>query len=494
MALPVTITGISTAVAPVGPFKGLGSVAPFIITTSSINPGNIIGSSANSTKWGQSFTTTGGVTAINSVAFWFSRVLSPADNLICEIFATDGAGSPTGSPIATSNPLLASSVSTTASQYTLTFATPVAVTPSTKYVAAISRTGAIDNVNYCRIQGQEGVNASEFSFSYNGSTSAWGAPGVNDWRLQVNWSGDAYYFFGRDGTTATTLQAYKAGVAGTIYSLSTARSSSSSVGHVSVRRQCQTFTSGSIVASVAVYLATTGSPTDAVQVDIYATSASIPTGASLGTSVSIPASSLTASAAQYTFTFSAPITLPSSAKYAAVVSRTGSLDSTNCYRIFGVTSSADPAENAATDTNGTWGALAGDYDLVVMGAAGDTTTGWSSIATKTGFTTAILALSGYRAGNVIHLLVADGTAVSAVGVKYVSFDMLTETFLTTTETVNAAAITGPSTQAYGVAIMVRQNGEVVCFYNGVQSKTSGTFYSRLYYKRRTALNIYTQDV
>jgi len=129
-----------------------------------------------------------------------------------------------------------------------------------------------------------------------------------------------------------------------------------------------------------------------------------------------------------------------------------------------------------------------------MGAAGDTTTGWSSIATKTGFTTAILALSGYRAGNVIHLLVADGTAVSAVGVKYVSFDMLTETFLTTTETVNAAAITGPSTQAYGVAIMVRQNGEVVCFYNGVQSKTSGTFYSRLYYKRRTALNTYTAAV
>ena len=42
---------------------------------------------------------------------------------------------------------------------------------------------------------------------------------------------------------------------------------------------------------------------------------------------------------------------------------------------------------------------------------------WDSIVTKTGFTTAILNIAGYQVGNVIHLLVQDGTMSSSVATE-----------------------------------------------------------------------------
>jgi hypothetical protein len=119
---------------------------------------------------------------------------------------------------------------------------------------------------------------------------------------------------------------------------------------------------------------------------------------------------------------------------------------------------------------------------------------WSSISTKTGFTTAILVLAGYQVADVIHLLVLDGTMSTSVATKYVSFDMATDTFLTTTETVAAASvITGLATSGWGCSLVVRSTGEVVAFYNGVNTKVTNT-YSRIYYQRRTGVNTWSAAV
>jgi hypothetical protein len=124
--------------------------------------------------------------------------------------------------------------------------------------------------------------------------------------------------------------------------------------------------------------------------------------------------------------------------------------------------------------------------------ATDPTTSWASVATKTGFTTAILNLASYRVADVIHLLVQDGTASTSQATKYVSFNMANDTFLTTTETVSAASAVAGATvvPGYGASLVVRSNGEVVCFYNGISTKVSSTLYSRVYYRRRTGVNTY----
>ena len=117
---------------------------------------------------------------------------------------------------------------------------------------------------------------------------------------------------------------------------------------------------------------------------------------------------------------------------------------------------------------------------------------WASIATKTGFTTAILNVQTYQFGDVIHILVQDGTASTLQATKYVSFNMANDTFLATTETVSAAASVTGATNVGGFtcSLVVRSSGEVVAFYNGVSTKTSSTLYSRVYYRRRTGVNTY----
>ena len=122
-------------------------------------------------------------------------------------------------------------------------------------------------------------------------------------------------------------------------------------------------------------------------------------------------------------------------------------------------------------------------------------TSWASIATKTGFTTAILTIAGCQSNSTIHLLVQDGTAATSVATKYVSFDALTDTFLATTETVAAAQSNAGQAGSNPVscAVVVRSNGEVVALYNGLQTKTSGTFRARVYYRRRTAVNTWSTE-
>lgn len=116
---------------------------------------------------------------------------------------------------------------------------------------------------------------------------------------------------------------------------------------------------------------------------------------------------------------------------------------------------------------------------------------WSSISTKTGFSTAIEGVSAYKVGDVIHLMIVDGASSSARNIKYVQFDMATDTFGTVETPVASVNVSGsytPQTQKFGIT--VRSNGNAVLCFNGASVSNMGTSYTRVYYVVRTGTNTY----
>ena len=343
MALPVTITGISTAVAPVGPFavSKTTAVDAAYITITTDNSGFIPCGTTSDFRCGQSFTIGGSNTIISSISVTLRKVAAPTDDLVLNIYAVDGSGLPIGASLATSTVISGSTLTTSYLSYNFKFLTLPTLTAATKYAFVISRSTANNSTNYYQLSTQSFINPYADGNIVREGTGTW-TNSSTDCTCTINYAASlvttyTYYFFGRDGTTATTLQAFK---------------------------------------------------------------------------------------------------------------------------------------STAPDTS------------------------WASIATKTGFTTAILGLSAYQVGNVIHIAVMDGTVSTAVGHKYVSYNTATDTFLATIETISAAAVTtGQSAGANaGTSIVVRSTGEAVAFFSGVQTKTSGTFYARVYYSRRTAVNTWSAAV
>ena len=286
MTLPVTITGISTAVAPVGPFKvaagGYGVKALEVVGGGTGQNAPVEGPGQATEARGQEFTNGGSSLTVASVSFLLTKTGTPTGNLYANIYS----GNPSsGSLLATSDELAASLVTATAfpngTLLTFTFPSPPTISASALFTVTLHRTvgDAANYVNNSYVAGTTYAGGQTWGYS---AGSGWQQGGI-DFHCLVNslvtLASDVYYFFGRNGTTATTLSAFK---------------------------------------------------------------------------------------------------------------------------------------STAPDTS------------------------WASIATKTGFTTAILSIAGCQSNSTIHLLVQDGTAATSVATKYVSFDALTDTFLATTETVAAA--------------------------------------------------------
>jgi hypothetical protein len=105
----------------------------------------------------------------------------------------------------------------------------------------------------------------------------------------------------------------------------------SSVGYTSFSKKGQTFTAvNSNISSVSLYTILVGIPTDGINVKIYTLSGGLPS-VLIGTSY-LPVASIS-NGGYTTFTFTDPISVSASIHYAIVVERTGSLSSTNYYRI-----------------------------------------------------------------------------------------------------------------------------------------------------------------
>jgi hypothetical protein len=202
MALPVTITGISTAVAPVGPFSALGTD----VSQNTGSPSVVQFGLTGITSVAQSFISSGN--SVAAISMGLQKVGSPTDNLRVVIYAADAGGLPTGSVLATSNTILGSSLTASLVVREFVFATPLPITSGTRYCASIQRTGANDNANNYYLQdvssGGTGI-ASSFDTIWLPLSA-----GIGIYLVVKSFNGTgAYYFFGRDSANALTLQVYK---------------------------------------------------------------------------------------------------------------------------------------------------------------------------------------------------------------------------------------------------------------------------------------------
>lgn len=199
MALPVTITGISVDVACVGPFKGYSSS----IGSGSSHNSNSFGSSSTFFQVAQSFTTVGAIT-VNDVGLWLGKIGTPTDNAFIEIHS----GSETGTLLGTSDDVAASTITAAGAHTNFHFSSGVSLSATTQYWIVVNRDGSADASNYYTIFGNAaGIYTGGNYSNLNGAS--WTQQTGTDAYFIINPS-DAYYFFGRDGTTATTYQAYKA--------------------------------------------------------------------------------------------------------------------------------------------------------------------------------------------------------------------------------------------------------------------------------------------
>lgn len=267
-----------------------------------------------------------------------------------------------------------------------------------------------------------------------------------------------------------------------------------------------------------------GSPTDGIQVDIYATSGGLPTGASLGTSTAIAGSSLTTvvtTVPLVKFVFPTPVAVSSGVTYAAVMSRTGALSATTWYQTatFGTPAGT---QLVLINSGSGWSTSAGNYPRFFVGTtqsryyffgrdsvqnlgidamkATDPTSSWTKIASTViqNFTgDQIQHLSAFQVGNIVHIVGDNtGSVAGSVSIGYTQYNMSTDTFLSSFEQILAeTATTGGTGSAQTFAsVVVRSTGDAIVFFNGAQTKSSGTYYARVYYSRRTAVNTWSAPV
>jgi hypothetical protein len=486
MALPLTITGISTAVAPVGPFKSSIAKADQIVTGSTTNTGVSTGAFVS----GQTFTNTGSPYSLTDIGLHV--FVGTGTGTISNSYVEIRAGSVTGTVLATSDVRASVALTTASTEFLYHFSAPPQIANGTVY-AYVFYVGSSSNGF---------LLTGNVTNDYAGGAAYGQTAGSNpasmvvrsiapfDWKTNFYKAFDTYYFFGRQDTTATTLLAMKStdptlsfgavsgktgfttailNIAGyqtpasetsvAIDTSSAAVSTQNITGTGTTAAGGQSFTNtiaGLVVPSVTILgMTKTGTPTGNIYLEVVS---GIPGGAVLATSNQISAN-ITAGAV--TFTFPTPPTL-ATGTYSVVLRRTVG-DGANYVTV----STGTYAGGAPYTDTGSWTVTTNDWMVQIN----------SNVVVYT------------PAGTVIHLVVQDGTATSSVATKYLSFDMLTETFLTTTETVAAAAVVGPGASS-GCSIVVRSNGNAVILYNGLQTKTSGTFYSRPYYRERTGLNTY----
>jgi hypothetical protein len=133
----------------------------------------------------QSFTTVGAID-VNEIRVAVQRFGTPADNLTCAIYSDTGANKPNASLQAADNVYVGSALSTTSSWLAFQFATPVALSATTKYWIVLERSsGTADGSNYYRPRVS---SASSYAGGGTSTSNAgvWGAESATlDYAFQV---------------------------------------------------------------------------------------------------------------------------------------------------------------------------------------------------------------------------------------------------------------------------------------------------------------------
>jgi hypothetical protein len=127
--------------------------------------------------------------------------------------------------------------------------------------------------------------------------------------------------------------------------------------------QSFTTTSAFSLAAVRIVISRTLSPADNWSLDIYADSASAPTGASLATSDVIAGADISATAHWHEFVFASPPSLSSGTKYWIVLKRSGAVDASNYMVWYHSSGSVYGGGGRALDNAGVWGAESATADM-----------------------------------------------------------------------------------------------------------------------------------
>ncbi len=206
MALPLTITGISTAVAPVGPFRakvriGNESYDPTLvygIDGTNVNNNHFVGQTF---KTGQAFT-------LNSVDLMLFKVGAPAGDLTVTLHLTE----PKGTQVASIGTVLGADVPTArGGVQTLTLATPYNLAANTVYCIKVTKLGFGDSSNYFAIefstQNPVGSGVLRYGDNLNNATSSDSDIYyvLNDGIIE-EYDEDKYYFIGMDASQRLQVQ------------------------------------------------------------------------------------------------------------------------------------------------------------------------------------------------------------------------------------------------------------------------------------------------
>ena len=434
------------------------------------------------------------------------------DALLCNIYAVDASGFPTGASLASSS-VDAALLTTANTDYTFTFATPPTLTNGVKYVAVFSRTGALHATYY---YGIAGVVAA----AYAGGTAIRhdGASWVNlnmDFRLVAGNNVLPVTITGLS-TAVAPVGPFKSTNSPQVGSPWTG-TSTAAIGDNTTHLRAFFYTPSTnwTFDAVSVDMQRVNSPTDNLTLTIRS---GTPTGTVVATSNEVVGSSVPTAYSSVAFTFSTAVTINASTKYYFVIARTGAQDNIHYWNVHGHASDILANAGQAISPNGsTWNADSSNDLVWVIGGvtayyffgrdaanafmlqaykATDPTSSWAPIGAPNNISANIATIVAYQVGDIIHLGVTWTVATPATGYTYLQYDTSTDTFLTKEAIIATSASTAGQTgaQQTGIALVVRSSGEVVAFFNGVQTKTSGTFRARVYYSRRTAVNTWTAAV
>lgn len=118
--------------------------------------------------------------------------------------------------------------------------------------------------------------------------------------------------------------------------------------------------------------------------------------------------------------------------------------------------------------------------------ASDPSSSFANAGTDPTLALFLRSLAGHQAGDVIHILTKTGDTAGVVAVHYHAFDMASDAWTTTNQTiVTAAAMDTPGWLAQ-VGITVRADGAIVACYNGSAENIATVLYDRVYYARNLA--------
>ena len=118
--------------------------------------------------------------------------------------------------------------------------------------------------------------------------------------------------------------------------------------------------------------------------------------------------------------------------------------------------------------------------------ATDPTSSFSNVGTDVTMTStnAIQAVDAVQQGDLLHVITTDAAAATAVDLRYHVFDMSSDTWTTSNETVvNDYAVVAIAT-AIHAAVSIRSDGDVIVLYNGPLVNISAADRETVYYARR----------